>query len=324
MKKIFLSLIAGLISVATGASEIDSFTQRYDNLQDVGPVLDARTNVLLDRAISRANRIADKGADDEDGNEAVGCSAPVLYRSVRKELGRRFIGQLEVFVHQSAQIDKRRMQRKKTIYRDFRFYEAPSMGTIGRISAIVRVQDNIVGSDKFGHFFAQGYGYFKRAYLDGKGVESALRFGELSERVFLGALTTGVYSYADLAANFNGLQFWTQLVAGYADPMGADASSKGPYVHCKDNRWQRRRHFTWADYIDAAWDEGVNCNAFRNRTLLHRVSMRLTELERQTGHPMRCPVSISAAAMLKDKYGRYFPRLVNLEGNQSLTGLLHF
>ena len=314
----------GLVPGVTCASEIDSFTQRYDSMQDVSSVLDVRTNVLLDRAISRANRIAENVVDDEDEHGVVGCSAAVLYRSVRNVLGRRFIGQLEMFVHQSAKIDKRRMRRKKTIYRDFRFYETPSMGTIGRISAIVRVQDNIVGSDKFGHFFAQGYGYFKRAYLDGKGLESALRYGELSERVFMGALTTGVYSYADLAANFNGMQFWTQLVAGYADPLGSDSTSKGPYVHCKNNRWEKRRRFVWSDYIDAAWDEGVNCNAFRNSTLLYRVSARLTELERQTGLPMRCPVSISAEAKLKDKYRAYFPRLVNLEGHQSLAGLLQF
>ncbi|MBL1278781.1 MAG: hypothetical protein COA33_000790 [Fluviicola sp.] len=66
-----------------------------------------------------------------------------------------------------------------------------------------------VGTDKLGHFFAQGFEYFEIARE--KGVEAALMYGIRTELGKFGLRTTGVFSYADLEANEDGLKFYQDL-----------------------------------------------------------------------------------------------------------------
>ncbi|MFC6672641.1 hypothetical protein [Marinobacterium aestuariivivens] len=64
-----------------------------------------------------------------------------------------------------------------------------------------------MGLDKLGHFFAQGWQYFELTALGGGTLEQALALGREQEQGRYGYLTTGIFSYADLAANFNGWRF---------------------------------------------------------------------------------------------------------------------
>ena len=50
----------------------------------------------------------------------------------------------------------------------------------------------------------------------------------------LGAYGTGVMSYGDLAANFNGMRFWNHILGKRKDILNQDL---GPYVKCKDRKW---------------------------------------------------------------------------------------
>ena len=68
-----------------------------------------------------------------------------------------------------------------------------------------------IGTDKLGHFFAQGYEYFEKAVLEGKGVDAAVAYGKSTEEGKYGLGTTGVYSYADLEANKAGYNFYKQF-----------------------------------------------------------------------------------------------------------------
>ena len=68
------------------------------------------------------------------------------------------------------------------------------------------------------HFFQQGYTYYKiyrRALTGGatteKATEKAINWGRASERTFYGTLVSGVYSNADLCANFAGMKFYLNL-----------------------------------------------------------------------------------------------------------------
>lgn len=86
------------------------------------------------------------------------------------------------------------------------------------ISSTVNIYDAQFGTDKIAHFFQQGYSYYqiyKRALAKGftpdKAVERAVKWGQMTERAFYGTLVSGVYSNADLCANYAGMKFYQNL-----------------------------------------------------------------------------------------------------------------
>jgi hypothetical protein len=75
-----------------------------------------------------------------------------------------------------------------------------------------------MGLDKVGHLFQQGYEYLKeyraaeaRGGDDAAGLARAVRLGVSQEQGFYGEMLVGVYSNADLAANYAGLKFYLNL-----------------------------------------------------------------------------------------------------------------
>jgi hypothetical protein len=86
------------------------------------------------------------------------------------------------------------------------------------LSPTVNVHGTYMGVDKLGHLFQHGFYYleeYRQAESDGEGPAAAtaraVRLGVDEEQGFYGALTTGVYSNADLAANYAGLKFYLNL-----------------------------------------------------------------------------------------------------------------
>lgn len=73
-----------------------------------------------------------------------------------------------------------------------------------------------VGTDKLGHFFAQGYEEFEISVLKGKGDKAAELKSFKDEVGKYGLKTTGVFSNADREANKLGREFYKQL---FADPF---------------------------------------------------------------------------------------------------------
>jgi len=86
------------------------------------------------------------------------------------------------------------------------------------ISKTVNLYGAQFGTDKIAHIFQQGYTYlriYQRALAKGLPKEAATKkandWGKMTERTFYGNLVSGVYSNADLAANFSGLKFYQNL-----------------------------------------------------------------------------------------------------------------
>jgi hypothetical protein len=86
------------------------------------------------------------------------------------------------------------------------------------LSPTVNVHGTYMGTDKLGHLFQQGYEYFveyRDEELRGGGERRALaravRLGVGQESGFFGEALIGVYSNADLAANYAGLKFYLNL-----------------------------------------------------------------------------------------------------------------
>lgn len=313
---LFKQLIAVLVFCSLGgncfAAEVDSFTGRRE-LADSRYILNREVGLWLEQAIAAANRKTMFDYGDEEGVDF--CSRERLFKALKEKFTGFIIGKLESKVSEDKRLDTIHVAFKDSIYRDFEFTESPTISLTGHLAVVLRVGDVYLGADKFGHFFTEGLSYYEKySALD---TFSALQFGELSESTFYGELTTGVFSYADLAANLNGLRFWNAILALKPDPISPETAPQ-PYVQCVDKKWALTRAFDWADYVDPAWDEAVNANAFRNEVLLEKVQRRIA----LAGHETRIPAGNVDRQVLEKKYGDLLPHIYNPDGNKVLAEAL--
>jgi len=307
-----LALLAGswLLSAVSGeCAEVDSFTNRHE-LVDSGPQLDLVVNAWLEEALTEANRKPLFQIDTEKEGISY-CNREQLFAALEDKLTGFIVGKLEARVMEDESLDTIRVEFENSVYRDLVFAESPTISLTRHLAVLLRVGDVYFGADKFGHFFSEGYSYYEM-YRDGDEF-SALQFGDLTESTFYGELTTGIFSYADLAANLNGLRFWNRILGLKPDPLSGQPVH-APYVQCVDKKWQLVRPFTWQDYIDPTWDEAVNCNAFRNQRLLDKVKRRIAE----ASNGGVCPLYPVDQYLLEEKYGDLLDSIYNPTGNRVL------
>ena len=300
----------GLLSAVPGqCAEVDSFTNRHQ-LADSGPQLELIVNEWLEEAIVEANR--KPLFQIESDKKGIGyCNREQLFTALEDKLTGFIVGKLEARVMEDETLDTIRVAFEDSVYRDLVFAESPTISLTRHLAVLLRVGDVYFGADKFGHFFSEGYSYYEM-YQNGDEL-SALQFGDLTESTFYGELTTGIFSYADLAANLNGLRFWNRILGLKPDPLTGRPVQK-PYIQCIDKQWQLVRPFSWQDYVDPAWDEAVNCNAFRNQRLLEKVKKRIAEVS----DGGTCPLYPVDQHLLKEKYGDLLDYVYNPHGNRVL------
>lgn len=299
------------LPVLVAAAEVDQFTKPEGQpveLTDSAPILDAEINRRLEKAIQRANSRIMKSNHKIMGARWLQprCDEDRLYQMLIGELGGSVVGQVESLAEESDQIDRRRIDFAHSIYRDFDWQSSPTLVLSERLAAVIKLAGVEVGADKLGHFFTEGYSYFLATEQLHKGPEAGLLFGEWSESVYFGAQTTGVFSYADLTANFQGMRFWNRILARQIDPL-AGAKPKA-YVECKNDRWRQSDVFHWQEYVDIGWDERVNCPVLRDAELLKDMVM-------QGAH-------CNAKALPLRKYGKWQDRLMNRSGYGLLPAAL--
>ncbi len=240
------------------AREVDSFKLRPPQSQDSGTSLNEIFNRELDEAIAEANK---QGVPDEKK----------LYRAILRKLGGRIISKFENLA--AEELDIIPIESDQSIYRDVKTLAAPVLLFYRRLGGLCRIDDCVVGTDKFGHFLAQGYTYYKIAHLKGRGLEKALEYGANSESSYFGLHATGIFSYADLVANFQGYRFWNFLLLRHPDPLGDD--KHGPFIELSHEKWRKVKHFDWSYFVDPAWDEAINKNEYRTAKIQQAVVDRI-------------------------------------------------
>ncbi|MCB0361366.1 MAG: hypothetical protein KDD35_01505 [Bdellovibrionales bacterium] len=180
-----------------------------------------------------------------------------------------------------------------------RIEELSSPAIRGALEPAINMNGHHVGIDKIGHFFSQGYEYFREAYIYDEeknaivpiknGVQKALALGKSQEEGGFGWTTTGVKSYGDLSANYSGMLFWHRLTQG----------NQSLYV-CQNGKFVLRnpnRTFDFADYVDDAWDEAINCSEFAMASMTAKINENLHKAN------MDCPIDTEKCTSLKNKYG---------------------
>lgn len=281
MRKILLALVFPLLSSAALATEIDDTTSYYRPIRDSEAALNARTQELIQEGLSRH----------------YGCNRKILARQMGSVLvGNLFYGTVESFANNSALVDRAYIPAHDSIYKGTP-YDGGFVDTFVNLGPTVNVAGFHVGTDKLGHFMDMGYDLYLRSRA-GQGVLSLLAQSHREEGGLWGSLMTGVKSYGDIASNFDGHRFWTDLIE--AGPRG--------FLICENGQFKQVREFKWSDYISAAWTEAINCSAYWSESYSRPIEKNIAELEAKEGRRFHCPIEPDQCAILKNYYANWIPR----------------
>lgn len=172
------------------------------------------------------------------------------------------------------------------------------------LSPLIKVDGIVIGVDKLEHMFGMGYAYFKRHHQKGMSLRRTLKIGIAAEKTYLGGnmIATGVFSYADLAANFNGMRFWNHMLQKEDDVLGKQ-HNLGPYIVCGDNgKWAQKEEIDFSNYVDMSMQENVNCSKFATKKGVKKFKASLDRLHEKTGRSASCPISPGVLEEAVSKY----------------------
>jgi len=251
------------LPVRAFADETDNFTCRLRVLRDSLNALDAIMNARIQTTLARVN------------NRREHCDETCLVRELQAEIGGAYRHPLtgiphsrfERWIGERTDVDRCRIGFRDSIY-GARPYNQPWLfpftGRIILIADSIRVNGRLIGIDKINHFVREGLAHWKAAAEPGGNIAAVMR-NELgspgrqfrwNEYGLKGWSLTGVLAYSDLAAGYSGYRFWSDLSSiGQQRSLVARDATSGRFVS--------RRPFTFADYVNDAWDEGMNCSEFQ-------------------------------------------------------------
>ncbi len=138
----------------------------------------------------------------------------------------------------------------------------------------VMLDGTYLGTDKLVHFVHMGYIYFgayngaiERGESEEAAIRRALDIGAgnhpLSEAGVLGGLTTGVFSNADLAADYCGLKFYRNLT----EPVRLRGEMQPPLLVREGEFWRLNDHVRrgsdfFSVFVSPHWDEALNPSVY--------------------------------------------------------------
>lgn len=262
-----------LIPFLSFASEGDAFTARLYEYKDMNIELSNEVNLRIQKALDKANK------NDHQ------CDNTVALKAIEKAFLRPVVGVFEFWSTHTNKVQGHYIKYNESIYRDLSLKEnlPVHLGKLG-MATFFKINDTLIASDKFGHFFDEGHTYFQMVSKEGKSLVQAMEHGIDLEKGIYGIKRSKVFSYGDLVANRNGYDFWNSLLN---DPNGNN------YITCANNQFKLARKFSFADYVDAGWDEAINCSAYSDSSVEDRVNSVLNNLELKTGKKFACPVDIN-------------------------------
>jgi len=287
---VILTLLFIAFSRPSYGEEIDQFSHRLfmvknlkDSLLVEGNPLDKEMNQILKEMLVKIN------SRDFITEKAKTRITRVAFQHILMEA---LITPYSIWMVNEAKIHLFRSEGRG-IYGDEVTFEDMYMAWFVNLSPVVNVGGVIQGTDKIGHFIAQGWQYFqyykqlkdapnevaiKSKILKGPGerdrgkdknrkfkspfakkpapryTEKELlvklrEYGHIQEMGDLGLGSGGVYSYADLASNWEGFLFFKYLFDG---PPGKTYFKKND-----SGKYDLVRKFTWKDYMTDDWDEVI-------------------------------------------------------------------
>lgn len=296
-------LLSSLLSTFAMGAEVDHFSRRDIVIPDASEIVNQKANEDLKNALADLNKLNS------------GCDENLLYKELRKYFGNHIKGDFTKFVIEDPSVPRLKIPINESIYKDWTSFTGFILGSpLYRksgiaLSDLVRVGEIEIGTDKFEHLFGRGFYYFKSHYLKNKSLHDTLRAGVNQEKYIYGGLSieTGVFSYADLAANFNGMRFWNHVLLKNNDILGENFNL-GPYIVCENNLWKQNAQIDFRNYFDKTMDESVNCSKYSVSKSVKIVNEALKKLNES------CPSHQDLSPEIQSKYGEYSKYIINKNG----------
>lgn len=311
------------------AAEVDSFTSRRVPLPDAVTDINHIVNQRLRQGVEQANAsrvVVEMFEGIELTTEKPFCDQDDLYTALRTSIFQSSLSwglkgyDLDKQLREQLADKSYSLSLRDSVYRDIDYLEGISL-RLKELTDVVNVDGHIIGLDKLGHFFAEGWRYHEIVSDEEGDLQQAMAWGLKKEQGLFGYTTTGILSYADLVANFQGWRFWNRVELTRPDPLldwVAQLFDRA-YVSCDIKiieslrqwrlvrAWSVNRHFDLRDYIDPSWDEGINCNSYADPVIEHKVRSRIAEID----DAYSCPIHAAACQSAQQRYGDYARQLLH-------------
>ena len=272
------ALVAAGFPAAAIGYETDQFSNRDAAIADSTEVLNDRVNETLQKVVA-----------DQSGRPDEMAVVGAIYKEIG---GRHWVDKLERWAMQSEQVEKLDTPRYDSVYSGLPWY-ALRVTTFFGVGKTIRLNNQLIGSDKIGHFLSQGR-KFHRRYRKSLSEATAAEHSAFTERAIFGRVTTGVYSNADLVANYEGHRFYRSLFEDNIVP------GKPAILRWQEGGWVMQRQFDWADHVNEYWDEALNVSHFDALLYKHMHERLVTLCPKYWENPGL--YTIADEAPLREKY----------------------
>lgn len=293
---ITLLLLQLLAPLAARAQEVDSFTDRLfliAKLKDSTEPADRFVNELMAKLVLRLN---ERKPVDEKGEAAV--AATVFQSPISPEL----LSPIEDWAKASADVQRYHLSFRG-VFGGAVDYDDMYMAWYIGLSPTIRLAGVLVGLDKISHFFGQGWQYYQHDRVlarEQKALGQAARhdlvrkLGHDLEIRHLGFMNGGVYSYGDLAANWQGFVFYRRLIG---------TGRESHVIRTAPGRYALGTPFTFRDYVTDEFDEVLAPSLLSSERFFLKVAVNFHQPS-PSGNPSVCADYLADRARYLNRTGR--------------------
>jgi len=275
LKPAVLVLIIFVQTFLLRAGEVDNYLAWEKDIPDHYILFNQFLNNRIRHTLEKINLGIDSGREYPSlYNKCENVSMEII-----KKLGTNYLGlaalnaEFEIWAQDNHLIDSYPVNsttndemRKISLYGPSPSFKESFFLSIDRV---VNVGGVYFGTDKLSHFTGSGYLYYGN-YLKAKkqgrsqidSIKYAVKKGYKMECGIIGIQSTGVFSYADLEANFQGMLMSIDMCEG-----------EYPYLYSEGGKWFVTQQIDFRNYVNPYWDESFNNSSYTPKRVKKMLQM---------------------------------------------------
>lgn len=243
--------IIGLLAVLPFSSyglETDNYLSWKTELDDSGEEINQLLKDEIESVLEWSNRLPEK-----QSCETITFHIAQRFKTTPKR--KLFEDRLDTLITERQMYPTYSKYLSESIYRNTsRFYLKFS-----GLAQTVQTNGIYFGIDKLSHFGSTGRRYLKHylkkmseGHTKEEAIRSAIRFGLSNEAGILGLWPSGVFSYGDMEANYQGFQFY----------LGLCLEGEETLLENVEGKWKLTTNPDIRNYVNPYWDETFNRSYF--------------------------------------------------------------